>query len=288
MEISYGPHALQKLKVFHHSPLNNHTLLLVHGGAWNDPLNTYDDFQDLVGFLQAAGAGGLVNIVGINYRLTPEVCHPQHLHDVLGGISKLVHELGVRRLLVAGHSVGATLALQLLNYRQIMADGVRELQKAGRAVEPVAPVAEFTLDTLFFIDGIYDIAGLVSEYGAPYAAFVDRAFVSERQYRGAVQPSWRSPGAFELCFEKAVVVQSTQDELLSLRQTKGFLAFLRGVGVDCEYHQEAWGRHEEVYRRRELAAVMVAALTRGGGNATNHVRPMGGEGGEEERGREGG
>lgn len=261
MEISYGDHPLQKLKFFKYAPQNQHTLLLIHGGAWNDTANTYNDFQQLAGFLAAHASMATINIVGINYRLTPEVVHPSHLYDIVLGIRHLVQEYGTTELLVAGHSVGATMALQLLNYRQILAMGAKN---AGTKIELFD--LDVAVKTVVFIDGIYNMKDLVAEYGGYYQTFVERAFLSERQYTDAVQVSWdKETGVgkvgFEVLFEKAVVVQSTEDELLSLRQTHGFLQFLREWNVDYTYYEQAWGAHEQVYRRQELANAMVAALT---------------------------
>lgn len=272
--ISYGSHPLQKLKVFYHLPENDHTLLLIHGGAWNDPANTYDDFKELAGHLMAS-IKGHVNVVGVNYRLTPEVIHPFHLYDVVLGIQKLVESLGTSKLLVAGHSVGATMLLQLLNYKQIIISGFEELKdvkfdKNGELITGLndanfedllkLPELDISLEHLFFIDGIYDVVDLVAEYGGPYERFVDRAFVSRKQYKEAVQISSKEFTGFDLDFKRVVVLQSLQDELLSLRQTEGFLAFLGKNKVEYEYFKEPWGAHEEVYRRKELASIISARL----------------------------
>ncbi|GEQ68538.1 hypothetical protein JCM33374_g2206 [Metschnikowia sp. JCM 33374] len=208
--ISYGPHELQKIKVFHFSPGNNHTLVLIHGGAWNDVRNTYDDFSEMVGYLKADTGIPIVsglNIVGINYRLSPQTVHPGHLQDVVMAINHLADKWHVGRVSVAGHSVGATLVLQMLNYRQIIEKGVADLDLATapqghhghHGHHEYADISQFhipdlskkiSLQWLFFIDGIYDIGDLVEEYGP--------------------------------AFKNAVVVQSSEDELLSLRQSHNF------------------------------------------------------------------
>ncbi|KAM9927500.1 hypothetical protein OXX80_010271 [Metschnikowia pulcherrima] len=254
-EVAYGVHPLQKLKVFHHSPENTQTLLLIHGGAWNDPGNTYNDFMQMADSLMRKRVS--VNVIGINYRLTPEIVHPFHLQDLVDGIEFLAREYNVFRISVLGHSVGATMALQLLNYKQILEAGYEHLQEK---VDFSIPDLKIELDTIFFIDGIYDIADLVAEYGPPYQAFVDRAFVSRKQYAEAVQPSRAKFTNFAFSPKKIIVVQSSQDELLSLRQTHKFMAFLQSLGVPYSSHEEDWGAHEEVYRREELANLVSETL----------------------------
>lgn len=240
-EVSYGDHPLQKVKSFRFSPSNEHTLLLVHGGAWRDPSNTYMDFNEMVGRLGTEFPTTAFNVIGINYRLSPEVKHPEHLRDVVSAIEKVQRDVGVRKVHLVGHSVGATLLLQLLNYQKML-QGIKNV-----------PLLDIEIQTLFFVDGIYDMVDLIDEYGASYRLFVENAFETEDDYVNGSQMTWRGKEPFEFEGIQVVVVMSRQDELLSLRQTQKFLKFLEQRGITSEYLEQDWGLHEEVYRRNELA-----------------------------------
>lgn len=253
--ITYGDHPLQEIKLFRFSESNLKTLVFIHGGAWRDPDNTYDDFQEVV---QKIGDIG-TNVIAINYRLSPEVKHPHHLQDVVTALSTLSSELKVTKVLVVGHSVGATLMLQLLNYKHIIAEGLKEL---GDKTAQLSLPETLQFETLLFVDGIYNVAELVEEY-PDYIGFVREAFTSKSMYTTATQLS--SQTAPELKhFEKAqfVVVQSQQDELLTLNQTLLFQKYLVFHKVPFTFYSGAYGLHEEVYRSQELADIVLDHIKR--------------------------
>lgn len=247
--IKYGDHPLQEIKLFRFSESNSKTLVFIHGGAWRDPDNTYDDFQEVV---QKIGDIGM-NLIGINYRLSPEIKHPYHLQDVVRALSTLSTDLKVTKVLVVGHSVGATLMLQLLNYKHIIAEALNELSD-----EPVQLSLPETLkfESLLFVDGIYNIAELVEEY-PDYIGFVSEAFTSKSMYTAATQLSSQISPELKH-FEKArfVVVQSQQDELLTLNQTVMFQKYLVSQKIPFTLYSGAYGLHEEVYRSQQLADII--------------------------------
>lgn len=248
-EISYGDNPLQKINIFNFSPENSHTLVFIHGGAWRDPNNTYLDFNELVGYLPEE-----YNMFGVNYRLSPEWKHPCHLVDVMSAVAKIQAIVGSDSdYSYVGHSVGATLLLQLLNYREIMNLASSDDDKSDDYL--IENIGLLNVHSMFFVDGIYDIGDLIAEYGAPYKLFVDCAFQNERHFLEASQMTWSLPKQFDYDFN-AVVIQSGQDELLSLRQSDIFVEFLKKRGVEVEYLIGDWGEHEEVYRRRELAEMI--------------------------------
>lgn len=250
-EISYGDHALQKIKLFKYDPKNTESIVFIHGGAWRDPNNTYMDFEQLVKELHHTPN---TNLVGINYRLSPEYKHPTHLVDVVNAIDKFQDLAGSTKLTFVGHSVGATLLLQLLNYKDIIRLGLSE------TADTSLPELKLDVNALVFVDGIFDISDLIDEYGAPYKLFVDCAFDTEKHYTEASQVTWSLPGRdFEFEF-RGVIVQSTEDELLSARQSSHFAEYLRSRNVPLEQFLGPWGKHEEVYRRRELADIIKGLL----------------------------
>lgn len=254
-EIAYGGEPLQKIKIFNFSPENSHTIVFIHGGAWRDPNNTFLDFNELVGYLLEK-----YNLIGVNYRLSPEYKHPYHLVDVARAIAKIQTIVGSDSdYSFVGHSVGATLLLQLLNYQDIITlGGAGHDESDGNLIERL-PKLLLNIHSIFFVDGIYDIGDLIAEYGAPYKAFVDSAFQDEKHYMEASQMTWSISKMFDYAVQP-VVIQSTQDELLSTRQSEAFLEFLKKREISAEYLFGDWGKHEEIYRRRELAEIIEKRL----------------------------
>lgn len=242
-EILYGHHSLQKVKFFHYSQSNDFSVIFVHGGAWRDPSNTFDDFLSLTTMLRQTEANTKFNFIGINYRLSPEVKHPFHLLDVVDALEMLRRDFGVKECLLVGHSVGATLLMQLANPTKILLlAGVENTRNSSVEIRG-----------MIFVDGIYDIVDLIAEYGKPYEEFVLEAFVNAESYSNACQVSWNSEEHFGIGNTLIVIIHSVEDELLSLRQTTSFVNFLDQQSVAYELHTGKWGLHEEVYRRKELA-----------------------------------
>lgn len=286
--VSYGDDPLQQLKFFRHHESNDRTILFIHGGAWRDPNNTFDDFEDMVNQIKKNSKSSSINLVGINYRLSPEVKHPIHLWDILQGIEYLANEYGIHELLIVGHSVGATLIMQLLSYEKILEDGCRICQEDISTKDYVnARIAHFPteeqlkrlkrsldtirLGTLYFIDGIYDMVELIIEYGDSYKSFVDQAFTSTKSYTEASQLTSTTMSSDKIpCFNrqengannlvKFVVVHSLQDELLSLNQANLFRQFFSKNNIPSKLFTGEWGQHEEVYRRQEVTQIIVDNL----------------------------
>lgn len=262
---SYGPHELQKLKVFKEDEECKDTIVFIHGGAWRDPNNTYDDFEPIMQLF----ADTKLNVVSINYRLSPSVSskeevdkfpglrHPMHLIDVLLALKHLT-ERGFNIILLAGHSVGASLCLQVLSYPEIINNGLKYVNSTDFPVD-LSSLEELLstvkINSIFYIDGIYDVVELVKEYGDSYRSFIQCAFNSDAHFKTAFQlsdSSIRSPYKFIDSNTKSFIIHSRDDELLSLTQPKLFEAFLLQNSLPFETKYEAWGRHEEVYTRQEL------------------------------------
>lgn len=257
--VKYGVHPLQEMKFFQYSLSNNKTLVFIHGGAWIDPNNTYDDFEPLMVRLSTTRPD--VNLISVNYRLSPEIKHPYHLIDVATALSKLVTEYHIKSVTVVGHSVGATLALQLLDYDRLIRTGIEELEISGLKTLPVdlggimKALVKLTVDTVVLLDGIFDIPDLIREYGEPYERFVGLAFVSAEHYTEATQVS-STKGGLSGCKLRVVIVHSTEDELLTLRQPKQLRVFLERESYPYDWHVGAYGKHEEVYRRPEVCSII--------------------------------
>ena len=286
--VSYGEHPLKQLKFYQFEKSNDETLLLIHGGAWRDPNNTYNDFEDMISHIQENQYAAKYNLIAMNYRLSPEVKHPFHLWDVLEGLQFLVQNYNIRKILIAGHSVGATLMLQLLDYNKILDAGfqilVEDLEDDEKRTESDLHVPsekertlmneamqKLQLRTFCFIDGIYDIVQLISEYGGPYEDFVNNAFSSSKQYAEATQLSSstidvRIPFSYNEHLANArdelslIILQSNQDELLSMRQTNLFIEYLTRKNLNFKPLVGEWGGHEHVYRHEDVANIVLDSI----------------------------
>ncbi|KAK6335549.1 hypothetical protein TWF696_002320 [Orbilia brochopaga] len=260
----YGPHPLQTMDL--HLPsyklrsLDDKTwIIFIHGGAWRDPANSKADATHLLHALVHTPQNITLCGATLNYRLSPSekapdnnAHHPDHVADILAAITFLQHRYQFgRKYILVGHSAGATLALQSL--RSIF---------NGRNIDSVIPGAEGYLpgglpSAVVCAEGIYSLPDLVDEYPA-YASFVENAFGPPSQIwidaSPACLPGWKSEYDGRI-----VIVQSTEDELLSLRQATGFVRALEaeGVRVDVEI---VGGTHGEVYKRGELVLIVKKVL----------------------------
>ncbi|CCX04397.1 Similar to Probable kynurenine formamidase; acc. no. A5DNX8 [Pyronema omphalodes CBS 100304] len=158
--------------------------------------------------------------------------HPDHINDVLSALEYLHKKYTLSNYVIIGHSAGATLACQAV-----------EAILAGRNL-PLPKV-------IMGLEGIYDIGGLVKEYGDDYRGFVEGAFGQEEEW----------PPALDVKGYKGLVVlaQSDQDELLSWRQTEDMKERLQetlGTGGAVRV-VKAKGKHDEMLKTQHLADLMV-------------------------------
>lgn len=266
--VSYGVHELQKLRFFRFRDDKDTCLVFIHGGAWNDPANTYNDFEFLLQCLQDY-PNFLDNIVGINYRLSPEIKHPAHLEDVGLAISTLVEKYKQMKLKFVGHSAGATLILQLLDYHEITQSGHRNVKESksnikdnmGQQCEVSRGLLQdVNIQAVYLLDGIYDIPLLLVEY-PDYILFVSKAFCNEEHYRDATQVSSKHIDTW--CSElqpqrlpEITIFQSLEDELLSFAQTELFTCFLARRKICFKLFLDNFGQHEAVYKNRKVADII--------------------------------
>jgi kynurenine formamidase len=243
---AYGNHPLQTIKVFHFEEAKARTVVFIHGGAWRDPSNTYDDFDEMVRSFMNRNAK--FNLIGINYRLSPEFKHPTHLIDIVLAMRHIVMHYG-RRIDMVGHSVGATLIMQLLNAEQFLQQYKVLMDKDVFAA--LVFVKQIVWKNVFLIDGIYDIVQLVKEYPL-YSLFVNEAFTNVNDYADASQLS-NSKIKFHKLLPKIFVLQSVEDELLSLHQTNLLVDHLRERNLAFNLETDQWGQHEQVYRNDAVA-----------------------------------
>ncbi|KAK6453964.1 putative kynurenine formamidase [Scheffersomyces xylosifermentans] len=273
--VKYGEHPLQELKIFNYNEFNTKTLIVVHGGGWRDPRNSYNDFKDLSNYVvNDRKLGNELNIIGINYRLSPRFKHPFHVIDLLYALNYIQKHYNKNKgeLSLLGHSVGATLLLQLLNYNDIIGIGIDELKAQSTDTSDVPHANELgrlydstkklKITNYFFLDGIYDVKDLLSEYSS-YGSFVNVAFVSDVSIEEATQISSKKIGLekpYELVGGQFHILHSSEDELLSIRQSNGFRKYLDSKGIQYEFKYEPWGEHEQVYKSKAVADYILGEL----------------------------
>jgi acetyl esterase/lipase len=113
-EVFYGDDPKQSLNVYVPAAIANDrplpVVIWVHGGGWR-----HGDKDNRAGIhlCQTWADTGFV-VVGLDYRLTPDVVHPAHIEDVAAGIawvhgSIARHGGDPKRVFLLGHSAGAHL-----------------------------------------------------------------------------------------------------------------------------------------------------------------------------------
>lgn len=112
-DIHYGAHEKQILDIYQSEKCIKNTcpvVMWVHGGGWrNGDTGGAKSTQ-----MQSAWAQQGIIMVGINYRLTPDVQHPIHVQDVAAAIGWVYNNISKHngdpaRISLLGHSAGAHL-----------------------------------------------------------------------------------------------------------------------------------------------------------------------------------
>jgi acetyl esterase/lipase len=119
-------------------------LFFVHGGAWRHGDKSYLGFYSTLAMFWARQG---IGVVVTNYRLTPAVQHPGHIHDVAKAFAwthKNIARYGGRpdRLFACGHSAGGHLvALLATDPAYLKTEGIKPT-----AIKGVIPIS-----------GVYDV-----------------------------------------------------------------------------------------------------------------------------------
>lgn len=123
------------------------TILYFHGGSfiYGSARTTHADLLARI----ALGTGATV--VGLDYRLAPEHVYPAQLEDAERGFDALLQQTSAERVVLAGDSAGATLALSL----QIARRERGAAQAAACAL--VSPWSDLTMPGRSFVENeVYD------------------------------------------------------------------------------------------------------------------------------------
>ncbi|KAF2761551.1 hypothetical protein EJ05DRAFT_176251 [Pseudovirgaria hyperparasitica] len=257
-------------------------VLFIHGGAWRDPTQTSTEILPLLNYLYKSPSSipdlpnpcppapslpdpaqrrtyeddgvdirpYIAGFASLNYRLSPDVKHPEHIRDVSDAIAHLVREYGVGRdvqFVLLGHSCGATLAAQYVSGLGL--DRARQQDR----VHPIA---------LGLLAGIFDLGAFVARHAdSPvYRDIVEGAFGrDEREWLEA------SPMQGMYGWEEGKVVLvgwSREDGLVEDAQSEEFVEKLareqwarkEGSGSKKIAHTEGKRRHVGEWVGREVVS----------------------------------
>ncbi|KAG5655743.1 hypothetical protein KAF25_008862 [Fusarium avenaceum] len=256
----YGTYSRQKLGVWRFTDRSDqksgYWIVFIHGGGWRDPRHDERDFNETVKRIVISGAVATLDIAGfisIDYRLSPHpdfpeananAKHPDHLEDVWSALNYLQgkYELSDNYILI-GHSVGATLAFQVL-----MGDDVL-------ASHPEAPLPT----AIIGVSGIYDIGGLNDRFNGQYAGFIQGALGEDKSV-------WEkaSPAKFASSFKDKwangkfiMLAWSSEDTLIDEPEIDNMATLLTKQGLKLEVNKDLRGEHDFLWQDGSQIARMV-------------------------------
>lgn len=232
--ISYGPHSRQSLSIF--SPPSSSSpatwVIFIHGGAWRDPSNSFNDGKTLLDAVNTRFP--TVATAAINYRLSPTASHPDFINDLNAAIAAINAVHPIKNFILVGHSAGTHIATQLFINPNELA---------------------FKCSAIIGIAGIYSIPLLTVE-NPGYADFIVPAF-------GKDSSLWDSPSIAPYKHKwpnhvHLVVVASNQDELLDSRiqPPNAVDVYSKLLGQDHVHYRLTKGRHDETYSHPETIEIV--------------------------------
>ena len=255
-------HRLQTLDIYLPRPLASSNssdtiwIVFIHGGAWRDPHQMSAELLPAWNILLSR-RGTLSRIAGlasINYGLSTNVSqiaptdggidsgkqirHPGHIQDVLTALTWLkrnyaVSQEGGLRYVLAGHSCGATLALQAIMGRW-------HGQSSTEGEEVTAPIAVVGLE------GLYDLPLLVQNHiqDPVYRDFVCDAFGDDENVwrdaspvNGNYRQTWKNTGkdgSTESETRLVVLGHSLEDSLVEVDQVHAISKVFQASGWSLE------------------------------------------------------
>jgi kynurenine formamidase len=249
-------------------------IVFVHGGGWRDPeilASSFNITRDKL--LYSSIAPHVAGYASIDYRLSPSPAHPKdpsnpsdparnakhpdHINDVLTAILYLQEKYHFEdRYLLVGHSVGATLAMQVAMKRYW---GSQYESTYALELNVTPPIA------ILGLQGVYDIAALVANHdGVP----IYRDFVTN-----ALGPSgWDAASPVNADFEDTwpdgkfvVLARSSEDFLVEEDQLSRMKNALAAQGWTEKGDKkiktfELKGEHDEVWETGDIARAIEFAV----------------------------
>ena len=191
-----------------------------------DPRQTSSDGDPLLNYLRKTNST-TITLASLNYRLSPAVRHPGHQEDVIAALNYLKERYRMQEYILIGHSAGACLAFQVAHV-----PGCRGI--VG-------------------VEGIYDLNELVEEY-PEYQEFVEETFGKDKDVWRKASPT-NIISYFPLTLT-VQLVQSTEDQLLSPRQTQLMFSQLQKTNITL--NETAWirGTHDISITTPEFSMVV--------------------------------
>lgn len=248
----------------------------IHGGAWRSPLITSRSIGPSLPFLSPS-TFPIAAVASLNYRLSPypshatlpsdpsdksrNAKHPDHIIDVLTAIGYLQQQYGFgSQYVLVGHSVGATLALQVaMGLWEAAPSSVATNAESHQQVKVEQPVG------IVGVEGIYDLRALrdANPTQTAYQQFLEAAMGKDESVWDTASPvsgsyatSW--PGG-----KVMVSAHSREDELVDMGQVEMLRKRLhreRGVGRE-DIVVQLQGKHDEVWEQGvEMARAVEAAF----------------------------
>ena len=143
----YGEDERQIVDVYQPDACREHScpvVMWVHGGGWKHGDTSGERSTEM----QTAWANNGIVMVGVNYRLSPQVQHPAHVQDVAAAINWVVRNIGQyggdpQHISLLGHSAGAHLVALVGTNPSYL--GAYKLTPAG-ALENVFPIDTASFD----------------------------------------------------------------------------------------------------------------------------------------------
>jgi acetyl esterase/lipase len=193
--------------------------------------------------------------------------HPDHIDDVLTAIGVLQQKYGFgERYLLAGHSVGATMAFQVALSQHVPWNPAAAADAERKAMPPLAVLG---------VEGIYDFPLIVKtvpdDVRDQYVQPTQGALGKNESVWLAASPAQYSAGAYARCWgggrhRLVVAAHSREDELVDWGQVRAIReVFWHRVDDDRIKFEvlELKGKHHEVWEKgQELARAIAEAVRR--------------------------
>lgn len=247
----------------------------IHGGAWRDPSNTYQDFLPTIEALLSSHPmlrPAIRGFASLDYRLsshpnhaqdpssTPPdrlrcAKHPDHIRDVCLALRYLDAKFNMRdRYILVGHSVGATLAFQLL-----MGDQATK-GSASPAAQPTEAGALPLPSSILAIAGIYEFHDFAYRHGGPYIPMVEGALGPDHSKWNDAAPLKASLAGRWMGERLALLSYSTDDTLVDGdRETTAMVNHLVAEGVKTDLTLIR-GEHDFAWQDGQQIADLVAQI----------------------------